>query len=25
LSSLRKVQLTDLVRICADNANRLFG
>jgi TatD DNase family protein len=25
LSSLRKVQLIDLVKICTDNANRLFG
>ena len=25
LSSLRKVELSDLVKICADNANRLFG
>jgi Tat protein secretion system quality control protein TatD with DNase activity len=25
LSSLRKVDLSDLVQICAENANRLFG
>ena len=25
LSSLRKVDLSDLVQICAENASRLFG